>query len=174
MVFVGGFTHDPNVDAVCFIHDEILPLLKKRNPNTLIHIIGSNTPQNILDMNDENMIVHGYVTDEELKEIYDSCKIAFIPLRYGAGVKGKVIEAMVNGLPVITTQIGAEGIEGAETILQCAESAEEIADLVFNLSSDNEKLRELSKQGFDYVYNTFSADAAKKELQDVFDFEISQ
>ncbi len=172
MVFVGGFTHDPNVDAVCFIHDEILPLLKEKDPDIRIHIVGSNAPQSIIDMNNENLIVHGYVSDEELKEIYKSSKIAFIPLRYGAGVKGKVIEAMVNGLPVITTQIGAEGIDGAEDILQCAETAEELAGLVLSLTSDNQALSALSRQGFDYVMNTFSTNAAKKKLQDTFDFDL--
>ena len=172
MVFVGGFTHDPNVDAVCFIHDEILPILKREIPDIQIHIVGSNTPQNIMDMNDDNIIVHGYLSDEELKNIYDSAKIAFIPLRYGAGVKGKVIEAMVNALPVVTTPIGAEGIEGAEGILQCADTAEDLAKLVIELYEDNHRLSALSEQGFNYVMNTFSSEAAKRELQDVFDFDI--
>lgn len=172
LVFVGGFTHDPNVDAVTFIHDEILPILKKKMPDIRIHIVGSNAPKNIMDMNDENLIVHGYVSDEELRKIYNSSRIAFIPLRYGAGVKGKVIEAMANGLPVVTTQIGAEGIDGAEDFLQCAETAKNLAGLVIKLLQDNTQLGNLSKKSFDYVMNTFTVEAAKKKLQDIFDFEV--
>lgn len=54
----------------------------------------------------------GFVSEEELSELYRTCRIVVVPLRYGAGVKGKVIEALYNGAPVVTTSIGAEGIGG--------------------------------------------------------------
>lgn len=110
MMFIGGYTHTPNSDAVKWFHDTIWPTIVKRLPDVKMYIIGSNVTEEIKAMNQGNFVVVGPVNDSELESYYASCRLSVVPLRYGAGIKGKVVEAMYHGLPVLTTSIGAEGL----------------------------------------------------------------
>ena len=109
ILFIGGFTHGPNVDAVQWAVEQVMPIVWKRRPDAMLHIVGSNAPQQVLDLAGERVIVHGYMTDDELNALYRRCRMELVPLRYGGGVKGKVIEAMYHGLPVVTTSVGNLG-----------------------------------------------------------------
>ncbi|MBW7675744.1 glycosyltransferase [Chryseobacterium chendengshani] len=106
--FIGTFLHDPNVDAVEILHNQIMPLVWKVLPNLKITIIGSEAPESILRMNSEKFQVVGYV--EDVIPFYKKCFASVSPLRFGAGVKGKIGQALEYTLPVVTTEIGAEGM----------------------------------------------------------------
>ena len=166
LLFVGGFSHSPNIDAVLWFCNEIFPLVLIKHPEIKINIVGSNMPDEIMQRNSENIIIKGYVTDNELQEIYSFSRISVVPLRYGAGVKGKIIEALYNQLPVITTSIGAEGILNAEKILSINDNPGDFADEIIKLYSNFEKLEDISNMSYHYICENFSENAAIRVLRE--------
>ncbi len=160
IMFVGGFTHTPNADAVLWFTKEILPSILERIPELRFYIIGSNAPLEIQNLANDHVIVKGFVSDEELAHLYHNCRISVVPLRYGAGIKGKVIEAMRYGMPVVTTSVGAEGIEGAERILCIEDEAQAIASKLAGLYNNDVKLTRMSEKSFEYIRNNFSEESA--------------
>ena len=94
-------------------------LIQEQIPDVHLHIAGSNPSKAVVELACDSVTVHGYVSDERLLELYDaSC--AVVPLRFGAGVKGKVLEAIQHGVPLVTTSVGAEGISEADQIMGIA------------------------------------------------------
>lgn len=160
IMFVGGFTHTPNADAVLWFTKEILPSILERIPELHFYIIGSNAPLEIQNLASDHVIVKGFVSDEELALLYHNCRISVVPLRYGAGIKGKVIEAMRYGMPVVTTSVGAEGIEGAEQILCIEDETQAIASKLAGLYNNGARLTEMSGKSFEYIRNYFSEESA--------------
>ena len=170
IMFVGGFGHTPNTDAVKWMLDEILPALLVKHPDMKLHIVGSNPPAEILERANENIIVHGFVSDEELDGLYAGIRMIIVPLRFGAGIKGKVVEAMKNKIPLVTTSIGIEGIEGTEDFVMVRDSAKEIVDIILELYDDFAVLDRISKEEEKYVYDNYSVDSAIRILGQDFEF----
>lgn len=158
ILFVGGFAHAPNVDAVEWFIKEIYPTIREKNIPFII--AGSHPPDSIVNLADDMINVKGYVSDEELHKLYHTCKMVVVPLRYGAGIKGKVVEAIYQGIPVVTTSVGAEGIEKAESILAIEDDAQLFADKVIELYSDDEKLDIISGKMQEYIKKYNSVEAA--------------
>lgn len=111
-VFIGNFFHKPNVDAVITLKKEIWSNIKKALPEAEIHIYGAYVTQQIKDLHNkkEGFIVKGFAKNAE--EVVKNAKVVLASLRFGAGIKGKLTEAMLSGTPSITTKIGAEGMHG--------------------------------------------------------------
>ncbi|MBN7795175.1 glycosyltransferase [Parahaliea mediterranea] len=130
ILFVGGFNHPPNVDAVCWFVAEVLPDIRAKCPDIRLHVVGSNPTAEVEALHCGEVVVHGYVSDEELDALYRGIAVAVVPLRYGAGVKGKVLEAVQQNVPLVTTAVGAEGIPDAEEVMTIADSARDFADRV--------------------------------------------
>ena len=107
LFFIGGFAHKPNVDAVKWFSSEIMPLLRMEIPDIRMHVAGSHMPEEFNQLDKDAFVLEGRVTDERLEELYEQSRMIVIPLRFGAGVKGKVIEGMFHGVPIITTSCGA-------------------------------------------------------------------
>jgi len=160
ILFVGGFAHPPNADGVLWFGKEIWPLIREKD-KIECHIVGSHEPDEIKAMDDpENgMHIRGFVTDEELKDLYDHVRIVIVPLRYGAGVKGKVIEALYYGLPVVTTSVGAEGIPEAESVMKIADTPQDFARAVLDLYRDTAALSKMSGMAREYTRMHNSEDA---------------
>ena len=171
IMFIGGFGHRPNVDAVKWLAKEIYPELAKLLPDVKIHILGSNAPQEVLELASENFIIDGFVTDEQLMEFYRTCRISIVPLRYGAGIKGKVVEAMRYGTPVVTTTTGAEGIPNAEAAMLIEDDAKMLAQKLAQLYMDSEKLTQMSQNCVAYVQNNYSFANAIKVIGPEFDLK---
>ena len=127
MLFVGGFNHPPNADALMWFVDEVMPRLV--DPANVLHIVGSNMPDQIAALDGERIRVHGFLDDDSLNALYQQVRLSVVPLRYGAGIKGKVLEAMDHGLPVVTTPVGAEGIPSADKALLVARP-DQMADVI--------------------------------------------
>lgn len=172
ILFVGGFGHPPNTDAVQWLGKEIMPLVWKKSPGMVLHIVGQNPPQEICALAGEKVLIHGFVPQEELEELYKKVRLAIVPLRFGAGVKGKIIEAMLRGVPVVTTGIGIEGIEGAEEIVKVCEDAKGLAEAVVQLYEDAGRLEKMSKEEWQYIMGHFSVECAVEILKE--DFTFSQ
>lgn len=107
LLFLGNLAHRPNADAVHFFMRDIFPLVKESLPGVRLHLVGDNVTPEIAAYAREDVLVLGYVPDVE--PLYQRCRLMVVPLRYGAGVKGKLGEALSYSLPVVTTSIGAEG-----------------------------------------------------------------
>lgn len=111
-MFIGNFWHEPNWDAVLYLKKEIWPLIRKELPNAKLKIYGAYPSQKVFDLQNkkENFYVLGRALDAQ--KAIEEAKILLAPLRFGAGIKGKLLEAMQYGTPSITTDIGAESING--------------------------------------------------------------
>ena len=168
ILFVGGFGHPPNEDAVLWFAKEVYPLITKKQ-DIPFYIVGSNATDAVKRLNSKNVIVRGFVTEEELKELYDTCKLVVVPLRYGAGVKGKVVEALYYGTPMVTTTVGIEGIKGAEEFMEVADEPEEFAQKVLTLYNDNDRLVKTVEDYQKYIkaHNSIDAvwDIVKEDFQ---------
>lgn len=109
-VTIGSFLHAPNVDSVLFLKNEIWPLLRQLVPDAEMHIYGAYCTEKHLQLTNENekFFVKGFATDA--LEVIANAKVLLAPLRFGAGLKGKLLEAMLVGTPSITTEVGSEGM----------------------------------------------------------------
>lgn len=161
LLFVGGFAHPPNEDAVLWFARDIFPLIRDVLQMNF-YIVGSKVTEEIkaLQQPGNGIIVKGFVSEEELAELYARCRIVVVPLRYGAGVKGKVIEALYHGAPVVTTSIGAEGIPEAEQVMAIKDDPTEFAQEVLSLYQDEERCRQMCRNTQDYIRRYHSIDAA--------------
>lgn len=159
--FVGGFGHLPNVDGILWFIKEVWPLIKSKIPGIKFIIAGSNPPQEIKDLaSDSDIIIKGYVGDDELEKLYTNCKIVIIPLRYGAGVKGKTVEAMRFGIPLVTTSFGVEGLPGDYSFLKVADTSQLLANAIVDTYNDEILLAELSRKSIQYIQNNFTEEIA--------------
>jgi glycosyltransferase involved in cell wall biosynthesis len=124
-ITIGNLLHAPNVDAILFLKKEIWPEIKKQLPKAELHIYGAYAPQQISELHSqkEGFLIKGWVVS--VSEAMKNARVCLAPLRFGAGLKGKFLDAMKNGTPAVTTSIGAEGIPGnysfAGTIVDEAE-----------------------------------------------------
>ncbi|MDR7210859.1 glycosyltransferase [Flavobacterium piscis] len=137
LLFIGGFDHKPNVDAVHYLAEEIMPLLWKSRPEISISIIGSNAPGSILKLHSEKFKIMGYVKD--VAPYFLNSKIFVAPLRYGAGIKGKIGQGLEFGLPLVTTNIGAEGFDfDQNTDIVIGNTSKEIVNNIILLYENKE------------------------------------
>ena len=170
IMFVGGFAHPPNADAVLWFAREIFPLVRRQLPDVKFLVAGSKVTDEIraLETPESGIVIKGFVTDEELADMYASTKLVAVPLRYGAGVKGKILEALYNGAAVVTTSIGAEGIPFVETALEIADEAEAFAEKITALYQDNDRLGAMCRRSQEYIREYFSLDGAWKNIEEDF------
>ena len=168
LLFVGGFKHSPNIDAVIWFVEEVLPIVRKQIPEIQFIVTGSNVPERIAKFASENVIIKGFVSDKELDRLYNTCKIAVIPLRFGAGLKGKTVEAMAKGLPVVSTSFGIEGLNDLGDLLQPYDTAQEFANAVTALYNNTNALEKLSERTAAYSGNHFTKKAAKEFFKSLF------
>lgn len=164
LLFVGGFTHNPNTDAMLWFAEEVFPKILAQYPDMVLHIVGNKPPREVEDLASENIIVHGFVSEERLDELYNECRLAIAPLRYGAGMKGKVIEAMEKGVPIVTTDIGAEGLSNSSNMLEIANEADEIAAAVCRLYDNADRISQMREASYDYIEEHFSRESAMEVL----------
>lgn len=165
LFFIGGFTHQPNLDGAQWAVNEIMPSIWKKRPEIRLHIVGSNAPEEIMQLAGEKVLVHGQMSNEELDRLLKESRMELVSLRYGGGVKGKVIEAMKNGLPVVTTSVGTQGLAGADEFLLMGETAQELAEQIIQHYDDEKQLQEISKKETAYVRDNFSEAQALRVLE---------
>jgi len=167
LVFVGGFQHPPNIDAVLWFVRDVFPQVRTALPGITFHIIGSKATPEILEIAHDGVVVHGYV--EDLAPFMDGCRLSLAPLRYGAGVKGKVNMAMSYGLPVVATPAAVEGmhVRAGEDVL-VAEKPADFAASILRIYNDAALWKKLSDNGLANVRKHFSFDAARGIVQRLF------
>ena len=166
-ITIGNFLHSPNKDSVVFLKKEIWPLIRKKLPDAELHVFGAYAMKSILEMHNtkEGFIVKGKA--ENANEEMQKSKICLAPLRFGAGLKGKLITAMQNGTPSITTDFGAEGMK--ENNAWCgtiANNAEEIAKASTELYTNEIDWKIAHKKGFSIINNVFNKNKFVKNFMD--------
>ncbi|THV62631.1 glycosyltransferase [Chryseobacterium candidae] len=137
VLFIGGFYHMPNMDAVKFLYEDIMPLVWAKDDSIKVYILGPYFPEEIKEKyNSEKFQILGY--QKSVNYWFENSRIFVAPLRYGAGVKGKIGQALEFGLPVITTSIGAEGmdLEDQKTALVSNEDPQHFANKILELYYD--------------------------------------
>ncbi len=165
LMYVGGFGHPPNVDCVLWFGKEVMPLIVEKYPDIKWHIVGSKATDEVKALASKNIIVDGFLTDEELAEMYNSCRIDIAPLRFGAGVKGKVVEAAYYQIPLVTTSIGAEGLDDSMGNMHVVDDAKEMAEYICNLYENYDVLREMSDAGKSFIEKYFTPKSAEDILR---------
>ncbi|MGH4025536.1 MAG: glycosyltransferase [Pseudonocardiaceae bacterium] len=173
LLFVGSFDHLPNRDAVQWMVRAVLPLLHRRHPGTVLHVVGSNPSPDVLALSSKTVEVHGWVPDVSVLQRH--CRVSVAPLRFGAGVKGKVGESVIAGLPTVCTPVAVEGmrlVEGKHVLV--ASEAAEFADQVAALLDDDELWQRLSEAGPAAVAEQFGPAAARRTLEEVLDTATKQ
>lgn len=158
--FVAGFKHLPNIDGACWFVKKVWPAVKKKIPELRFYIIGSNPTQEVMALASDSVIVTGYVTDEELEKYYSKVRMAVIPLNYGAGVKGKTVEAVYHKVPVLTTESGAEGIDNSMGVLTVENSAENFAAKLVEMYNNEQELQRISDMSVDFIRDQFTKEKA--------------
>ncbi len=163
ILFIGGFDHPPNTDAALYLVNEILPLVKKDLGEIKTYIIGSNPTAQVLGLASDSVIVTGFVQD--ISGYFDKVRLSVAPLRYGAGVKGKVNMSMSFGVPVVATPIAVEGMHltrGHDVII--GDSAEKLSEGIVELYRNRDVWEKISSNGLINVEKHFSRRVARQSL----------
>ena len=166
--FLGGYGHPPNIDAVLYFVEEIFPLLRKAEPGIRFLIAGSRMPDEIRALACEDIVTLGMIDD--LRDLFDPCRVFVCPLRAGAGVKGKVASAMSYGIPVVSTDIGVEGAglcNGSHVLV--ANGAEAFAEAVLRLYRDKALWTSISDEGQRFVKDNLSTAMGGRVLAQAID-----
>lgn len=167
ILFVGGYRHPPNVDAALFYAREIAPHLRELLPGVVTYLVGSNPPQVLRELSGDGIEFVGFVPD--LEPWFGRCRMSVSPLRYGAGVKGKINHSMSFGLPVVATTPSVEGMhlaEGEEILV--ADDPRAFAEAMARLYGDEALWNRLSRAGIENVRRHFSPEAARRALEETF------
>lgn len=162
LLFIGGFDHKPNVDAVQYLSNEIMPLLWKSEPEISISIIGSNPPESILKLNSDKFKIIGFA--KEVSPYFLNSRIFLAPLRYGAGIKGKIGQSLEFGLPLVTTSIGAEGFNFKENRnIIVGNTSQEIVENILLLYKNKEVWEKISSDS-KKVIESFSINTIENKI----------
>ena len=170
LLFIGGFQHTPNVDAVLFFVREIYPLVSARLGDAKFYIIGDKAPPEIVALANEKIVVAGLQSDA--RAFFESVKLSVAPLRFGAGVKGKINQSMGLGVPVVATSVAVEGTElrDREDIL-VADEPQDFARALIELYECEQLWNHLSENGTRKTRALYSTEAARKKLEFLFSNE---
>ncbi|MEO8439048.1 MAG: glycosyltransferase [Spartobacteria bacterium] len=166
-LFIGSFQHAPNVDAVLYFVNAIYPLISPRLPQAKFYIIGDKAPPDVIALASERIIVTGLVP--EVEPLFESVKLSVAPLRFGAGVKGKINQSMGLGVPVVATSLATEGMTmtNREDIL-VADSPADFAEALIELYESEILWQRLSENGLAKTKALYSREAARDRLAGLF------
>jgi O-antigen biosynthesis protein len=165
LLFVGGYEHMPNRDAIQWLTTEIMPLVRAQLPEVVLHICGSGFPHELCQAAPPGVQFHVNVSDEQLQQRYRQARVCVVPLRFGAGLKGKVLEALFQGKALVTTPVGAQGLRGIEAFAAVAEDARSFATETVRFYRDS-ALRETARNASAaFVRERFSPEHALAVLR---------
>ncbi|MEH6346176.1 MAG: glycosyltransferase family 4 protein [Bermanella sp.] len=170
-VSIGNFRHEPNWDAVLCLKQHIWPLIRKKLPKAELHVYGAYPPKKASQLHNEKQgfFVKGWV--EDAQEMLNGARVLLAPLRFGAGLKGKFLDAAQCGLPSVTTSIGCEGLFGPDQIagssfntLYAHDDFDEFSESAVNLYEDEKLWNSLQQNCQEFIEQRFNKEAHMKRL----------
>ncbi len=170
VLFIGGYNHLPNIDAVKFLHESIMPLVWKRNENIKVFILGPDFPGDLKQKyHSDKFQILGY--QKSVDHWFENARVFVAPLRYGAGVKGKIGQALEFKLPVVTTEIGAEGmsLEDRKTALISDENPQNFADKILELYNDEHLWQTLHQNSLQPL-SKFSIETQEENIKKMLEY----
>ena len=168
LLFIGGYNHTPNVDAVIWLCQEIMPIIWNTEPNIKLTLLGSNPPHQVKDLENNQVTVTGYIKNVE--PYFLNSRVFVAPLRFGAGMKGKIGQSLSYGLPVVTTNIGAEGIGLTHNIdVMIADESELFAKHILELYNNFSHWTYLANNGLKTI-GRYSPKSIKSQLVNLFEY----
>jgi glycosyltransferase involved in cell wall biosynthesis len=166
ILFVGSYPHKPNIDAALYFAKNIFPLIQQRMPSVKFKVVGANPPPEITILAQENpgIEVMGFV--EDLGALLEQVKATVAPLRYGAGIKGKIGSSLCHGVPCVATSIAVEGmgLTDGENVL-VADAPEHFANAILRLYTDRALWNTLSEAGTSFAKNNYSQDVITARMR---------
>lgn len=165
IVFVAGFAHAPNADAAKWLVAQIMPRVWETCPGAHLWLVGSRPSEDVRALAERRVTVTGYVTDAQLLRFYGSARVAAVPLRVGAGMKGKVVEALYHAVPLVTTSVGAQGLEGLPAIVPVTDDAARFASAICALLRDDAHWAAVSRAERGYAQARYSREAMVEALR---------
>ena len=166
ILFIGGFQHLPNVDAVLWFLKDVFPAIQGLIPGLRFHIIGPDPPKEIRDQASECIVIEGFL--ESVEEQFMNRRLSIAPLRYGSGVKGKINQSMAYGLPCVATSAALEGMEidwGSEILV--ADGAQAFAETVVDLYENRDLWDTISRNSAESIERLFSKEVAEENMRDI-------
>ncbi len=163
LVFVGAMDYLPNSDGIRFFCEEVFGILQERLPGIHLTVVGRNPPESIKRIQSKNLTVTGFV--EDTRQWVQKADLMVVPIRVGGGTRIKILEGMAQGIPVLSTKIGAEGIEAEnERNIFIADTPEEMADGVIKLFKNPGLRRNLAEAGRELVESKYDWDVVGQKL----------
>lgn len=170
-ITIGNFLHEPNYNAVLYLKETIWPLIRKQLPKAELHVYGAYGSKKVNQLHNEKdrFFIKGFA--EDVNEVMQSAKVCLAPIRFGAGLKGKLVDAMKNGTPSITTEAGAEGMFGNIEPNGFVENDPELfANKAIELFQNETLWKSKQEKGFEIISQCFD----KKGHQETLLNEISK
>ncbi|PYK18942.1 MAG: hypothetical protein DME56_11830 [Verrucomicrobia bacterium] len=169
-LFIGGFQHRPNIDAVLFFVQKIYPLVRQHLPDAKFYVLGGKVPPEIAALATERIIIAG--PQKDVRPFFDRMKLSIAPLRFGAGVKGKINQSMAFGVPVVATSraVDGMGLRDREEVL-IADEPDAFARAVIELYQSEELWTRLSANGIKKTRELYSPETARRKLEFLFSNE---
>jgi len=168
---MGNFKHQPNWDSILYLKNNIWPLIRKKLPGVELHAYGAYVSEKVLQLNNkkEGFIIKGWISDK--KEAFIHSRVCLAPLRFGAGLKGKLIDAMQFGTPSVSSSIGAEGIQGDLAWNGfITDNIEDFAQLAVRLYTHEQDWKNAQSNGIKLLNKNFN----KQSSEDSFQLRVSQ
>jgi glycosyltransferase involved in cell wall biosynthesis len=167
LLFIGGFAHEPNQDAIVYFCKEILPFVENQVPHVRLRIVGDKVPVAVRDLATTNIKVTGFVPDT--KPFLNGSMVSVAPLRFGAGLKGKVTEALTAGIPLVSTTVGVQGLNVSswrECVIE--DNPADFAKSVVRVLREPQIWRELSRNGQEFMNQHFGYERVARDLLEFF------
>ncbi len=164
-VTIGNFLHEPNYNSILYLKESIWPLIRQKLPKAEMHMYGAYATQKVTQLHNkkEGFLIKGFA--ENANTVMQNAKVCLAPLRFGAGLKGKIVDAMVSGTPCVTTTIGAEGLYGQLPPNGfISDSPETFAEHAIELYTNEAQWNALQDNGFKVINTRFQ----KVEFETVF------
>ena len=163
IVFTGNMGYPPNVDAACYLINEIMPIVWSKKPKTKVLLSGASPAKKVISLKSKLVEVTGWV--EDIRNSYSSAKIFIAPMRIGTGLQNKLLEAMSMKIPSITTPLANDALKaknGVEILI--GKDANELAARVIELLENNDTYELVAQKGYEFVHNNHSWEKATEKL----------
>lgn len=170
IAFLGGYRHPPNAEAVEWFIENVMPILRAQSKQRItFHVYGSHLPDRLKKLATDDIEMHGFV--ESLEDVFETCKVFVAPLQSGAGIKGKVLDAISYGIPAVLSLFAAEGISSTHALnTLVAKTPDEWAENILSLHNNPKQWQTLSDNALTLARNSYSFEHGCKMMGQILEY----